>query len=497
MKLRMLLILNLAWVGPVADAAFPPIRLDPISQGQIVSPVLIGNAGDGSDRLFVADQRGQIRVIDQGNLLPTPLLDLETLLVPERPNFDERGLLGLAFHPNFGQSGLAGADKFYVYYSAPTADAGTPENPIDHQSVVAEFSVSAADPNVADLASARTLLTFDQPQFNHNAGFLAFGPDDMLYVATGDGGGGGDNEPGHTGGGPGAQPDAVTGNLGNSQDRSNLLGKILRIDVDGNNGPGGEYGIPADNPFVGEGGVREEIYAYGLRNPFRGTFDGDRLIVADVGQNQIEEINLIEAGGNYGWRILEGTFDFDNTVTPDPVVPLIDPIAEYTHPGLEPATGLEEFGISVTGGVVYRGDAFPELQGKYLFGDFSTQFAPANGMLLGMEETSPGVFSLQALDVVGGNPIGEYVLAFGLDESGEAYVATKTALAASGLSSTGEPTGAIYRIVVVPEPTTALIAATLLSAVLISPRRPRRPRRRLSAVGCGLSAVSSRLSAVS
>lgn len=472
-----LLVLASVLFYSVAEGAFPPIRLDPISQGEIVSPVVIENAGDGSDRLFIADQRGQIRIIDQGALLPTPFLDLNSLLVPERPNFDERGLLGLAFHPNFGQAGAVGSDKFYVYYSAPSTSPSTDEQPIDHQSVVAEFAVTSSDPNVADLATGRTLLSFDQPQFNHNAGFLAFGPDNMLYIATGDGGGSGDNEPGHTGGGPGNQPGATTGNLGNSQDRSNLLGKILRIDVDGQNGPGGAYGIPNDNPFVGEPGVREEIYAYGLRNPFRGTFDGDRFIVADVGQGRVEEINLIESGGNYGWRILEGTFDFDPTVAPDPVVPLIDPIAEYTHPGLGPTTGLPEFGISVTGGVVYRGNAFPELQGKYLFGDFSTQFAPANGTLLGMEETSPGVFVLEQLNVVGGNPIGEYVLAFGLDEAGEAYVATKSALAASGRSATGNPTGAIYRIVVVPEPITGLLGATLLAAGLMGPRSRRGAER--------------------
>ena len=458
-KVRALVVPAFCLICAEALADFPPIKLEPVSLGEIVSPVVIDNAGDGSDRLFVADQRGTIHIINNGALLPTPFLDIESMLVDERPGFDERGLLGLAFHPNFGQTAAPGADKFYVYYSAPSSDPGTAENPIDHRSVVAEFSVSAGDPNVADPASQRTLLTFDQPQFNHNAGFLDFGPDGMLYIGTGDGGGGGDNEPGHTGGGPGDP----SGGLGNSQDRSNLLGNILRIDVSGNDGPGGEYGIPADNPFVGEAGVREEIFAYGLRNPFRGIFDGDRLIVADVGQRDFEEINLIESGGNYGWRIKEGTFDFDNTVSPDPDVPLIEPIAQYTHPGRD--NGLPEFGISVTGGVVYRGNDFPDLVGKYLFGDFSTQFAPADGMLLGMEETSPGVFELAALNVVGGNPIGEYILAFGLDENGEAYVAAKTALPASGRSDTGQPTGNIYRLTAVPEPHAIVMAALAISIV--------------------------------
>ncbi|TWT78554.1 Quinoprotein glucose dehydrogenase B precursor [Posidoniimonas polymericola] len=468
--MRAILIGCVLFITATASAAFPRVRLDPVSQGEIISPVAITNAGDGSNRLFVNDQRGKIHVIDAGTLLPTPLLDLDSKLVTERPGFDERGLLGLAFHPNFGRASAAGGDKFYVYYSAPRpgGDPDDPVNPINHQSVVAEYSVDSIGASTASLTSERVLMTFDEPQFNHNAGYLGFGPDGMLYITTGDGGGGGDNEAGHTGGGPGTLNDAVTGNFGNAQDRSKLLGKVLRIDVAGTNGPGGQYGIPADNPFVGEAGVREEIYAYGLRNPWRATFDGDRLFVADVGQGNVEEINLIESGGNYGWRIKEGTFDFDNTVSPNPAAPLIDPVAEYTRAGRN--NGLQEIGISVTGGVVYRGSEFPELVGKYLFGDFSTGFAPANGTLLGLEETSPGQFDLDVLDVVGGNPIGEYVLAFGLDENGEAYVATKTTLAPSGLDPvSGLPTGAIYRLVAVPSPSATPLLATLI--LFLMPRK--------------------------
>ncbi|MCA9103624.1 MAG: PQQ-dependent sugar dehydrogenase, partial [Planctomycetales bacterium] len=290
------------------------------------------------------------------------------------------------------------------------------------------------------------------------------GGDGMLYITTGDGGGGGDNEPGHTGGGPGDP----SGGLGNAQDRSKLLGKVLRIDVDGTDGPGGQYGIPADNPFVGVGGgVREEIFAYGLRNPWRATFDNGpggtgRLFIADVGQGDVEEVNIIEAGGNYGWRIKEGTFDFDATVSPDPLVALVDPISQYAHPGS--ALGLPEIGISVTGGVVYRGGDFPQLDGKYIFGDWSTGFSTPNGTLLGLEETSPGVFDFSKLDVVGGNPIGEFILAFGLDESGEAYVATKRTTAPSSVDpDTGLPTGSIYRITIIPEPT-SLSTAVLVAA---------------------------------
>jgi glucose/arabinose dehydrogenase len=457
-----------------AVAALPAIRLEPISQQQIVAPVGITNAGDGSNRLFVTDQRGTIRVIENGSMLQTPLLDIESRLVPERPNFDERGLLGLAFHPQFGQTGEVGADKFYVYYSAPRpgGDPDDPIQPVNHQSVIAEYSVTSLGSNVADPSSERILLTFDQPQFNHDAGYLGFGPDNLLYVTTGDGGGADDNDAGHTGGNAGKP----AGGLGNAQDLTQLLGKVLRIDVDGTNGPGGQYGIPGDNPFVGEGGgVHEEIYAYGLRNPWRASFDNGpggsgRLFVADVGQGDVEEVNLIEPGGNYGWRIQEGTFDFDPSVSPTPSVPLIDPIAEYAHPGS--ANGLLEVGLAVTGGVVYRGSDFPELQGAYLFADWSNGFAQPNGTLLGLEETEPGVFNLSPLEVEGGNPIGQFIQAFGLDESGEAYVATKVTLAPSALDpDTGLPTGAIYRITVVPEPSAWLLLLMGLVATTKGPNR--------------------------
>ena len=222
-------------------AQFPQIRLEPISQHEIVAPVGIAHAGDGSDRLFVTDQRGTVHILQEGSLLPTPFLDIESRLVPERANFDERGLLGLAFHPDFGTPDAAGSGKFYVYYSAPDPAApGTTEDPIDHQSVVAEYQLSDADPNVADPNSERILMTFKQPQFNHNAGYLGFGPDGYLYITTGDGGSSNDNNAGHTGGDP-SQPSGV---LGNAQDRSNLLGKVLRIDVQGTDGPGGRCSDP-------------------------------------------------------------------------------------------------------------------------------------------------------------------------------------------------------------------------------------------------------------
>ena len=464
--------LMLPLAGTVAHAAFPTIGLKTFSQNELVTPIGLTNAADGSNRLFSVDQRGQIQIFQNGALLPTPFLDLGTKLVPQRDRFDERGLLGAAFHPDYGTVGQPGSGKFYVYYSAtrPGGDPNDPVNPIDHQSVVAEYQVSAGDPNVADPTSERILLTFDQPQFNHDAGQLAFGPtDNLLYIATGDGGGGGDNDPGHTGGGS----EDPAGGLGNGQDRTKLLGKLLRIDPHGNNGPGGQYGIPAGNPFVGVGGgVQEEIYAYGLRNPWRFSFDdgpggSDKLYLADVGQGKFEEVNIIESGGNYGWRIKEGSADFDNTVAPNPVVPLIDPIAEYAHLGVD--EGPPQIGRTVIGGHVYRGSAIPDLVGKYVFGDWSTAPSfggPGDGILLGLEEVAPDDYDLSILDVVGGNPIGLFILAFGEDEDGEIYVVAKSALGVGPDPDTGAATGVIYQIV--PEPATL---GLLLPAVIVMLRR--------------------------
>ncbi len=443
---------TLALLSLPASARFPKLELQAVSEGELLAPVGIVHAGDGSGRLFVIEQRGQIRILDGESLFGTPFLDISDRLVPERPGFDERGLLGLAFHPEYATPDAAGEGRFYVYYSAPSPDApGTTEEPVDHRSVVSEFQVSSADPDVADPASERVLFTVNQPQFNHDAGQLAFGPDGLLYIALGDGGSSDDNNAGHTGGDD-SKPSGV---LGNSQDLTRLLGKILRIDPLGTTGPGGAYGIPADNPFVGQGGgVREEIYAYGLRNPWRFSFDdgaggSGRLFCADVGQGNVEEVNLIEKGGNYGWRNKEGVFDFDSSAPG--TGPFVDPVAQYAHPNSD--NGLPRIGLSVTGGYVYRGTAIPDLAGHYVFADWSSSFGSPSGTLLGLEEISPGEFSLVIPEVVGGNPIVGYIAALGVDETGELYVATKTTLAPSATDpGTGLPTGAIWRIVSGEEP---------------------------------------------
>jgi len=271
-----------------SNAAFPTLQMKPVAIGQFFSPTTVTHAGDGSGRLFVTDQRGKIHVLQDGEILPAPFLNLSAKLVTEQANFDERGLLGLAFHPDYETVGAPGNRRFYVFYSAPSPDAGTAANPVNCRSVIAEYRVSATDPNVADPLSERVLLTFNKPQFNHNGGQLAFGPvDGMLYLSTGDGGSSNDDDAGHTGGSP-ARP---AGALGNAQDLTRYMGKLLRIDPLGTNGPGGQYGIPADNPFVlaDVPAVNElkEIHAYGLRNPWRFAFDSGgshRMFLPDVGR---------------------------------------------------------------------------------------------------------------------------------------------------------------------------------------------------------------------
>jgi glucose/arabinose dehydrogenase len=436
-------------LSSLARADFPTLALKPICLSQFNSPTAVTNAGDGSNRLFLCEQRGKIRIIQNGMLLPTPFLDVGSKLVPPfSPTFDERGLLGLAFHPGFANPASLGYRKFYIFYSAVSPNApGTTTDPVNCRSTISEYLVSAGDANIADPLSERILLSYDKPQFNHNGGQLEFGPDGLLYISTGDGGGANDNNFGHTGGGSG-NPMGV---LGNAQDKTRLLGKILRIDPFGTDGPGGQYGIPASNPFVGVGGgIREEIYAFGLRNPWRFSFDPPtgRLFCADVGQGKVEEIDLISSGGNFGWRVKEGSFDFDATA-PNGGLPLIAPIAQYEHPGLSPSLGLPAIGISVTGGYVYRGTAIPQLVGKYIFGDWSTSFGtPAAGTLLGLEETTPNNWTLSVLPLTQPNPIPTRILAFGRDEQGEIYVATNvTTGPAQNDPATGLPAGGLYKIV--------------------------------------------------
>jgi hypothetical protein len=312
--------------------------------------------------------------------------------------FDERGLLGLAFHPNYAQNG-----RFFVYYSAPLRE-GAPAG-FDHTSHISEFRVSG-DPNVADPASERILLQVDQPQFNHDGGTVAFGPDGFLYISLGDGGGADDVGLGHV-------EDWYEANAGgNGQDiQQNLLGSILRVDIDA----GAPYGIPADNPFAGIPGCADgcdEIFAYGFRNPYRFSFDlgGDhRLFAGDAGQNLWEEVSIVDKGGNYGWNVKEGTHCFDTEnpdvsppECPDTVGgghpragdPLIDPVIEYANhhqPG-----GL---GAVVVGGFVYRGTVLRQLSGRYVFGDWSREFEEPDGTLFVASPRKKGLWLMQELRI--------------------------------------------------------------------------------------------------
>jgi glucose/arabinose dehydrogenase len=367
----------------------------------LVSPTVLTHAHDGSGRLFIADQVGQVRVVDNaGSLLPTPFLDIANRMVALTPGYDERGLLGLAFHPGYATNG-----RFFVYYAAPP-----PNTNFNNMTVLSEFRVSATDTNLADPASERVLLTINEPEFNHEGADIVFGPDGYLYLGPGDGGGAGDQH----------------GTTGNAQSLTTLLGKILRIDVDS----GSPYGIPADNPFVSTPGARPEIYAYGLRNPWRFSFDrggAHQGFVADVGQNFYEELDILRMGANYGWRILEGNHAYDPRLatTLGINIPALDfPIFEYVHGPI---------GISIIGGFVYRGAGYPGLVGKYVFGDFSTSFAVPDGQLYYLDETRPGIwerFSFQ-LGTSGGR-LGRFVKGFGEDEAGEIYLLSTTTLGPTG-----------------------------------------------------------------
>jgi glucose/arabinose dehydrogenase len=306
---------------PPASGAPPAITLSTVVSG-LSSPVGMESAHDGTGRFFVLQQAGIIRIVQNGAVSPTPFLDISALV----ESGGEKGLLGLAFHPSFSTN-----RKFYVDYTRRTG--------MQLQTIIAEYLVSASNPNAVDTSTARTLLTIDQPFDNHNGGQLAFGADGFLYIGMGDGGSGGDPQ-------------------GNGQNTNALLGKILRIDVN-TTSAGKPYGIPAGNPFAASGGA-PEVYAYGFRNPWRFSFDSatSRLFVGDVGQDAFEEVDIVEIGKNYGWNVMEGTHCYGASTCS--ATGLIPPITDYPH----------SEGQSVTGGFVYRGAAIPGMVGRYIFADF-------------------------------------------------------------------------------------------------------------------------------
>lgn len=329
------------------------------------NPVDLQSPRDGSNRLFVVEQQGRIIVFENNRNTNTKKIFLD---ITDRVSWGgEMGLLGLAFHPQFSSNGY-----FYVNYTA--------NNP--RRTVISRFKVSQSNPDSADKNSELILMTFQQPYANHNGGCIAFGPNGYLYIATGDGGSAGDPQ-------------------NNAQRLDNLLGKILRIDVN-NPSPPLNYGIPSDNPFVDSlnTAIKKEIFAYGLRNPWRFSFDfqTNKIWCADVGQYDWEEIDLIEKGGNYGWRCYEGNHPYNLSGCNGNY---IFPIYEYSH--------IE--GISITGGYVYRGSQFPELNGKYIYGDFGSKKIWA----LQYDGSSTPSNSL-----IASSP--QAISSFGVDEQNEIYV---------------------------------------------------------------------------
>jgi len=417
------------------------------------SPVGLVAVPDKSKRLFVIDQIGKIWIIDAaGNKLATPFLDISSKLVtPLSAGYDERGLLGLAFHPNYAFNG-----KFYVFYTAPpppggpTTDAGNTGLPKvwNNTTTVSEFRVSS-NLNMADAGSERKILQLPHPQSNHNGGTIAFGPDGYLYIAIGDGGNKNDIGPGHV-------EDWYAFNAGgNGQDiEQNLLGNFLRIDVN-TTSPGKAYGIPPDNPFVGTRGL-DEIWAYGFRNPFRFSFDmkdGHRLFGMDAGQSRYEEIDVVEKGGNYGWNVKEGTecFNASNEFAEIQNCPgvdafgnrLIDPVIQVKN-WLNPEGGGRA--TTIIGGNVYRGNDLHGLEGKYIFGTFSQTPTTPNGELFIANPHGPGLWDYEEINIASHpGDIGYYLKGFGQDLEGEIYLTVSSRLGPAG------NTGKVLKLVMVKD----------------------------------------------
>jgi glucose/arabinose dehydrogenase len=426
---------------PVAAVTAEPsaLRAELLVEG-LTAPVELLELPDGSGRRLIVEQTGLVRLIGaDGRLADPPFLDLRGRILPLVQGFEERGLLGLAPHPEFARTG-----RLYATYTAPLRPGAPPD--WNHTRRLVEFTVRADDPNRVDPASERTLLELDWPSRKHMGGGLAFGPDGFLYVGLGDGGG-------VHGVGPEVLHDAfaVPERLAHwdllAQDTEALFGKILRIDVDHGISA---YAIPPDNPFRAGGG-RSEIWAWGFRNPYRLVFDGAALLVSAPGETFWEAIYRVDRPGNFGWAIKEGSHCFDRLrpTAPPPTCPatgtlgepLRDPIVEYPNMSVErfgEGLGIAGVGSAVVGGRVYRGGTLPGFAGRLVFGDWSRSFAHASGQLF---LASPpvggdGPWSVERLLELDGRMLG-----IGSDAAGELYLLTNEQLGPFGT------TGKVWKLV--------------------------------------------------
>ena len=420
LSLSSVLVLLCGFVGSSAPAA-ERARLEPVASGLTAPMAMVQPRGDG--RMFIAEQVGRVRILVDGRVLPQAFLDLRGRANAPKPDFDHRGLLGLAFHPDFAENG-----KFYVAYTRPLQQKALDFQAYfanqsalaerlwwSHTTVVSEFRVSESNPDVADPNSEVVISAIDWPQFNHPGHWIDIGPDGKLYISTGDGGYTNDWGIGHN------------EEIGNGQDLLSPHGKILRLNLDGS--------VPEDNPFVDRSDALPEIWAYGLRHPWRCSFDmaGDNyLLCGDVQQDLNEEVDIIERGHNYGWRVMEASYCFDPR-SPTAYLESCDndgmalPILEYRNCKTQPDDCL---GVSVIGGYVYRGNHDP-WQGKYIFGDWSASFMQPDGQLF-MAARDENGWEMEQIEVVNMDDPVPFIVAFGQGTDGRVYALTTETLGPSG-----------------------------------------------------------------
>jgi glucose/arabinose dehydrogenase len=401
----------LALAASVLAAALPMVDLQLVSEG-FTSPLAMAQMPDG--RSLAIDQIGVLRLLGtDGKAAPGLVADFRNKMPPLNINYDERGLLDIALHPQFGKN-----RRVFLFYNTPLSTNAPAE--WNCSVTISEFTLPDRSPLALDMASEKVLLHVDKPYANHNGGRVAFGPDGYLYIGIGDGGAGNDQ---------GLRPPE-----GNGQNLQTLMGKVLRIDVD----HGSPYTTPADSPFADGKFGKPEIYAYGFRNPWGLAFDragNHELFVADVGQNLYEEVDIVAKGANFGWNRREGFHGFDPQKAETPNIdglktgakgePLVDPILEYPHRSPNPAAPQ---GVSVIGGYVYRGKMIPDLEGRYIFADWTrTRVNPGDGRIMAASRPGEGArWDLEYLPIQGkpGGKLGFYIVSFAQDNAGELYILT-------------------------------------------------------------------------